>query len=353
MSEPCAHCRRRRRIEAVLVALAVAPVTMWAGSVGPLNTFVNGTVADADAVNANFATITAAVDDNDARLAKMQTAAATDPTDADDASAGFAPGAVWVNTSSRTAWVCVDDAVGSAVWREISPTIVEGSVPTSPGTSCKTINDEQPGLADGLYWIDPDGGNPSNAVQRWCDMTVDGGGWTLVAYNWDVSRTFLTGTYSAVGGQPSPTPNSEWASDPDAIGLQYDEMAFYIDDPQWDSPSRTYVGWWIGDDPASTYDMKSNACQLLRRTDTAQWDGQLVYFAGDGANDNGCSGGGSFFTSGHSCDDGGGGITTNNNWPSTASDPLWGHNCISSYSPTGAYKQSAISNQGLHAYYVR
>ena len=39
-----------------------------------------------------------------------------------------------------------------------------------------------------------------------------------------------------------------------------------------------------------------------------QWAGTLVYFAGDGANDNGCSGGGSFFSAGHTCDDGDGSL---------------------------------------------
>ena len=85
-----------------------------------------------------------------------------------------------------------------------------------------------------------------------------------------------------------------------------------------------------------------------------QWNGTLVYFAGDGASDNGCTGGGSFFTStGHTCDDGGGGVTTNNAWPQNSSDGLWGYNCITAYAPTGAYKTAPINNQGLHAYYVR
>ncbi len=119
---------------------------------------------------------------------------------------------------------------------------------------------------------------------------------------------------------------------------------------------RRYDGWWIGNDPSFDYQITSNTCQLLTRGDASLWSGELVYFGGDGNNDNGCTGPNTYFTaSGHTCDDGGGGITTNNQWPRNASDSLWGYNCISSYhrNGSGAYKQSPIPSQGLYAYYVR
>jgi hypothetical protein len=49
------------------VALAL-PVSLLATTVGPLTVFSNGTVADADQVNANFEAMRTAIDDNAARL---------------------------------------------------------------------------------------------------------------------------------------------------------------------------------------------------------------------------------------------------------------------------------------------
>ncbi len=48
-----------------------------------------------------------------------------------------------------------------------------------PGVSCKALFDRGVHV-DGVYWIDLDGGDASNAVEVYCDMSNDGGGWTLV-----------------------------------------------------------------------------------------------------------------------------------------------------------------------------
>jgi hypothetical protein len=55
----------------IAAAVTASPLALLASAVALPNTFVNGTVADADAVNANFAAIEAAVDDNDARITAL------------------------------------------------------------------------------------------------------------------------------------------------------------------------------------------------------------------------------------------------------------------------------------------
>jgi len=53
------------------------------------------------------------------------------------------------------------------------------------GVSCEAIKQQDPSIGSGIYLIDPDGENGIAPFPVYCEMVLNGGGWTLVAYHKD------------------------------------------------------------------------------------------------------------------------------------------------------------------------
>jgi len=110
--------------------------------------------------------------------------AASDPAPCDASAIGLA----YLNTTTALLLVCDGKA-----YKQLA-TLADVGTQTNPGASCKDILAKMPGAKDGAYWVKPG----SQAVQVVCDMTSDGGGWTLIFSSQAVAgNADKTGPYSA------------------------------------------------------------------------------------------------------------------------------------------------------------
>lgn len=91
---------------------------------------------------------------------------------------GYYNGAYWVGSAKQYG----DPATGAGAgngWIFIREYSRKGRLKSS----CKEILEENPNAPSGVYSIDFTPGNTQNQKSVYCDMTTDGGGWTLVAFS--------------------------------------------------------------------------------------------------------------------------------------------------------------------------
>lgn len=209
--------QRRLIVVGYGLGIATSSLLVYAAVISKPYTFTDGTVVSAAQINANFDTLVSEVNSKDSRISSLEAVAwlkgssgfYTNETkvgvgvsapaarfevgggvkignDATTCSSAMAGTLRWTGTQFQgcdgTTWVQV--AVQSSG---------TGQTENEAALSCKGIKTANASAASGIYWIDTDGASgPIPAVQTYCDMTTDGGGWTLVGYSYAGSTSTST-----------------------------------------------------------------------------------------------------------------------------------------------------------------